>query len=735
MVEGNAERRLAAVVAIDVAGYSRLMGADEDGTLAALKGHREATVPLGHAHGGRVVGTAGDGELWKFPSVIEAVTCIVEVQALMVERNAKIPDEEKMLYRIGINLGDVMIDGDDIYGEGINVAARLEALADPGGICVSRIVRDSVRDRTDIVFEDLGEVEVKNIARPVEVFRVVVEGVAVTAPAPPTNALRRKYAVAAAIIVAIVAAGGAWWWQQQPNITPADPAKFAFKLPDKPSIAVLPFQNMSGNPEQAYFADGMAEDIITDLSKLSGLFVISRNSSFKYRGDSVDVKKVGRELGVKYVLEGSVRRDGDQVRINAQLIDALSGGHLWAERYDGTLDDVFALQDKVTKKIVAALAINLTAEQKSAFSRGETVNPQAHDALLRGWAHFRRDTPEDLAEAVPYLKQALELDPTYRRAQAALAAVYWRGRIRGEAGRASHWQTSMGLSQPKLLELTRQYLRQAMVSPVPLAYQVASGILVRQGRFKEAIAEAKRAIALDGNDPAGYEALASALIYAGRPAEGIDVIGKAMRLDPRNRDSFLFWLGLAEFGMEKFDQAAKTLQAFTQRNPDDDLALLALAASYGHLGLNNEARHAVELVNRVRAKMDAAVLESGLRPGIDVFLVGAYTLQDVDHWQFKNRKDRERMRLGLQKSGVPSKGNAKSESPVAIAGATTVDVKEAKALFDRGVAFIDVRGNLWTLGRIPGATHLFLKKNFNEQSLAAAVGKNEEAVFYCGGVT
>ncbi len=534
------------------------------------------------------------------------------------------------------------------------------------------------------------------------------------------NLLRRmNYWIAAALaFIVLLAASGFAYWSSLPV--------------EKPSIAVLPFENLGNDPEQAFFADGMAEDIITDLSKLSGLLVIARNSSFVYRGDNVDIKKVGRELGVRYLLEGSVRRSGDWVRINAQLIDVKTGSHLWAERYDGTMRDVFTLQDDVTKKIVGALAIKLTAEEQSQLGRGRAANPQAHDAFLRGWSHFRRDTPEDLAEAIPYLKRALELDPAYHRVQATLAAVYWRGRIRGEASRAAYWQAALGLSQPKLLELTRQYLQKSMLAPVPLTYQVASGLLVRQGKFAEAITDAKRGIALDGNDPAGYEALASALIYAGRPAESIDVIRKAMRLDPRNQDRFMFWLGLAQFGMEQFDQAVSTSQAVTQRSADHDLALIILASSYGHLGRDKEARYTVELVNRVRGKLDAEVAGSGLRPGIDISLTGAYTLQDVDHWLFKERKDRERLRLGLQKAGVPYKGKEKSESPISIAGATTVDAKEAKVLFDRGAEFIDVRGNLYNLGHIPGAKHLYIKNNFNKQSLAI-VDKNEEAVIYCNG--
>ena len=331
------------------------------------------------------------------------------------------------------------------------------------------------------------------------------------------------------------------------------------------------------------------------------------------------------------------------------------------------------------------------------------------------------------------LKQALELDPTYRRAQATLAAVYWRGRIRGESSRAAVWQTSLGLGQAEILALANQYLQEAMITPVPLAHQVASGMLVRQGRFDEAVSEAKQAIGVDSNDPAGYEALASALIYAGRPAESLEIISKAMRLDPLNRDKFLFWLGMAQFGMDQFDDTVENLHTLTQRKPEDDLALLILAASYGHLGRGQEARYAVELVNRVRAELDKQLAKSGLQIGIDTFLGGPYTLQDVDHWQFKKPGDRERLRLGLQKAGVPAKGKAETETPTTVAGATTVDATEAKALFDRGVAFVDVRGNLWTLGHIPGAAHLYFKNAFSEQSLAAVIGKNEEAVIYCQG--
>ena len=322
-------RRLAAILAADVAGYSRLMGADEEGTLAALKAiRRELSDPKVKEHRGRIVKTTGDGLLIEFVSVVDAVRCAVEVQRAMAERNADMPAARRIELRMGINLGDIIKDGRDIYGDGVNVAARLEALAEPGGICVSRVVRDQVRDKLDFSFEDMGEQQVKNIARPVRVHRVVLG----ERPGSSEPAMGRS---------------------NKPSLA----------LPDKPSIAVLPFQNMSGDPEQEYFADGMVEEITTALSRIRWLFVIARNSSFTYKGRSVDVKQVGRELGVRYVLEGSVRRAGQRVRITGQLIDAVTGAHLWADRFDGSLEDVFELQDKVAWSVAGVIEPALQAAE------------------------------------------------------------------------------------------------------------------------------------------------------------------------------------------------------------------------------------------------------------------------------------------------------------------------------------------------------------------------------------
>ena len=377
----RAERRLAAILAADVAGYSRLMGADEEGTLAALKAiRRELGDPKIAEHRGRIVKTTGDGMLVEFPSVVDAVRCAVEVQQGMAARNTDVPAERRIEFRIGINLGDIISDDNDIYGDGVNVAARLEALAEPGGICISRVVRDQVRDKLDIAFDDRGEQQVKNIARPVHVYGI----------GPQASRLHA-------------------------GETPAVPA---LALPDKPSIAVLPFQNMSGDPEQEYFADGMVEEITTAIARLPWLFVIARNSRLTYKGKAIDVKQVARELGVRYVLEGSVRKGGNRVRITGQLIDAASGNHIWADRFDGALDDVFDLQDQVAASVVGAIEPRLRLSEMERAARKPTENLDAYDLYLRALAQSYRYTEQGLGEAVVLLRQALAIDPSYAPAAA-----------------------------------------------------------------------------------------------------------------------------------------------------------------------------------------------------------------------------------------------------------------------------------------------------------------------------
>lgn len=454
---------------------------------------------------------------------------------------------------------------------------------------------------------------------------------------------RRMWPGILVLIIIIVGAAVFSVWQfkwSAPRVERASVAKMAFPLPDKPSIAVLPFRNLSGDPTQEYFSDGLTDDLITDLSKTSQLFVIARNSVFAYKDKSVKISQVAEELGVRYVLEGSVRRDQNQVRINAQLIDTTTGGHVWAERYDGTMDNIFVLQDKITQSIVAALQVMLTtAEAKLAAGR-ETGDPAAYDAFLKGWAHYRRKTPEDFAKAIPYLDEAVERDPNYSRAYAALAAVYWEGsRYR--------YQRKLDMSVPEAALTADIYLAEAMRGPTPLAHYIASDMHRSFGRHQEAITEAARAIALDANDPVGYIAMASALIWAGDPAGSVDFIKKAMRLDPHYPPDYLYHLGKAQFFMGRHEEAAATLDDVKRRFPDYDWAFFYLAAVYGHLGREQAAKSAIKTFNERMAKAGANL---------------SISLQWIDHWPFKTRKDIEMLREGLRIAGVPEQSPASSRS-------------------------------------------------------------------------
>jgi len=615
------------------------MGEDEEGTLARLKSHRAVVDPIVEKHGGRIVGTAGDGVLMEYPSVVEAVSFAVEAQTLMAERNADLADDQKMLFRVGINLGDILADGDDIFGDGVNVAARLETLADSGGICVSRTVRDNVRDRMDVAFDDLGDIEVKNIARPVRVFKVLM------ADETATGKPRRRRSglsgaaivwILAAVLVLFAAVGGlAWWskpWQSAPEQSVAGDRPYA--LPDKPSIAVLSFDSLSDDPAQQYFADGMSEDLITDLSKISGLFVIARNSSFKYKGRSVDLTVVGRELGVRYVLEGSVRRIGDQVRINVQLIDATTGGHVWADRYDGAFQDLFALQDKVAANIIAALSVKLTADDRARSSVRNTKDVAAHDAFLKGWAYYVQTTPEDYVRAVPYLEEAVKRDPTHAKALAALASIYL-------SARANDWAKILDMTPDDAQERALDYISRALENPVPLAHQVRSRFLLEYRKYDAAVAEADKAIELDANDPAGYLAKSRALILTGKPADALPAVQSAMRLDPNLQADNLYLLGMAHFGLEHYDQALGALTKAHRLAPDHPDVLALMVATLGYLDRREEAAPSIAILRKFAATRDYPHWR--LRNSVT-----STTL-----YPYKQQRDTEHYRDGLRKGGMP----------------------------------------------------------------------------------
>jgi TolB-like protein/class 3 adenylate cyclase len=635
MAEEGFKRKLAAILSADVEGYSRLMGDDEEATIRTLNSYCTAMSDLIQQYRGCVIDITGDNLMAEFTSVVDAVNCAVEIQRDLAERNAELPYNRKMEFRIGVNLGDVIEEDGRIYGDGVNIAARVESMADAGGICISGTAYDQVANKLGLEYENRGEHQVKNIITPIRVYRVLsLPGAAAHRVIEVKKTLGRKWRkVSLAIAVVLVmgaAAGTIWRYYFRPSVDPASMEKMAFKLPDKPSIAVLPFVNMSGDPTQEYFSDGITEDLITDLSQISGLFVIARNSTFAYKKKAIKTRQVAEELGVRYVLEGSVRKADKQVRINAQLIDATTGGHLWAKRYDGHLDDIFGLQDRITQKIVAALAVKLTVGEQEKVTRKETDNIEAYDAFLKGWEHYRRWTPEDFRKAIPYFERAIELDPHYGRAYAAVASVYTEGYLR-----AWDWSHILGLSAEAMPSLAGEYLQTARDDPTPLAHQVASKWFRILLYPEEAVAEAERAIALDPNDADGYMAMADALIYSGKPEEAVDFVKRAMRLDPHNIANHLYTLGLAHFGMEQFKEAASFFERAFKLNPEMGSVQRAyLSASYGYLGQKEKARTELDKleIKEVRDLYDLYVKYEG-----------AF---------YKNPKDRARLLDGLRNAGL-----------------------------------------------------------------------------------
>jgi len=595
MTTEDVKRKLTAILSADVKGYSRLMGEDEVATVRTLTKYRETMSTLIRQHRGRVVDSPGDNLLAEFASVVDAVQCAVEVQQVFKAKNADLPENRKMEFRIGVNLGDVIEEGERIYGDGVNIAARVEGLAEAGGICISGSAYEQIENKLALGYEYMGEQAVKNIIKPIRVYKVPME------PRDADSLVSKKKKVkkglwqrAALVLVAVLILGGGalaiWNFFLRSSPPPEELASkenMAFPLPDKPSVVVLPFVNMSGDPEQEYFVDGMTEDLITDLSKISGLFVIARNSSFTYKGKPVKVRQVAEDLGVRYVLEGSVRKAGDQMRINAQLIDTTTAHHLWAERYDSHIGNVFALQDKITKKIVSALAVKLTTVEQKHGAQRMTNNIDAYDAVLQGREHMLRFTPEDLAKALSYFKKAVEMDPSYSLAHAWLAYTYWKGSDLA-------WEQSLGVSWFDARMHARKFLQMALKNPTPLAHQVASDMILRQRLHDEAVTQAEKSIALDPNDPVGQVTMASALIYAGRPQEAIDFIKRAMRLDPRLPGLYSFYLGFAHFCMEQLKESVTLIKRGLKFNPEAHVMYSLLAAAYGNLGREQEARSSLD---------------------------------------------------------------------------------------------------------------------------------------------
>jgi adenylate cyclase len=573
-------RRLAAILAADVAGYSRLMGADEEGTLMRLKAHRRHVIdPKIREHNGRIVKTIGDGLLVEFPSVVDAVRCAVEVQRVMLDRNAEIPDGKRIAFRVGINLGDVIIEGSDIYGDGVNIAARLEALAEPGGICVSRVVRDQIRDKLPYPFEDTGEQSVKNIARAVRTYAMTAAGVA---SLPPVLTPKRQRPT-----------------RQRPRPQPDIPPL---------SIVVLPFTNLSNDPEQEYFADGITDDLTTDLSRISDSFVIARNTAFTYKGKSADVKQIGRELGVRYVLEGSVRRTGEQVRANVQLIDAETGAHLWADRFDTDRQHLAQAQSEITGRLARTLNLQLLQAADRRVDLEKTNNPDARDLVMRGWAFFYRPPSMDSREeARSAFERALDIDPRSIDAKLGLARIL-------VVNLADGWSKSAQQDQARAEGLLAEALER---DANRAAAHMAMGVLRRvQNRLPEAQIEFETTIALDRNEPIAYTNLGQVFLDQGQPEAAIGPIETAIRLSPH--DPFLAVsyraLGACYLLLGQVDKAADLFRKARAANPRYWFVHFWLAGTLGLKGELDEARSALAESLRLKPEVDSIARWRAERP-------------------------------------------------------------------------------------------------------------------------
>ncbi len=618
------ERRLAAIVATDVVGYSRLIGADEEGTRAAMRVlQEELWDPKTAQHKGRVVKTTGDGQLLEFPSVVDAVRCSIEFQQAMKERNADIPEDQLIELRLGINLGDIIVEGDDIHGDGVNVAARLETLAEPGGICISRKVRDEIRDKLEVSFEDLGEIEVKNIARPIRTFRLgfadYVAG-AYTAPSPdnaqPLPAQSAKPnrlwqgVAAASVVIAIGALYVVGIWQPWvTRVEAANVANMAFPLPDKPSIAVLPFDNLSGDPEQEFLADGFSEDLTTAISRLPQVFVISRTTTQTYKGRQVTVKQIAEELGVQFVLEGSVQRDGDQLRVNAQLIDALSGRHVWAEKFDRNITDFFAVKDEITLNVVSNISAELGVGEIDRATRRETENLEAWLLYRQGVGEFRKLTPEGMLLARKFFEAATDIDPGFATSVAYLAWTFqWMAQFRFEPTKEALATAS---------EIAGEALE--------LDAENATAFLVRgqvhATRFEPnlAVEMAEAGAALDPNNFVTQGVLGGSLVFVGRAEEGILRLNQAMRLSPVHPDWVPALLGDAYLVAGRAEEARTTLEGLVRGETTrsvESMARIRLALIYAANGQEEEARQ--EIARSVELFPQRTIsLEKAIRPFTD----------------------------------------------------------------------------------------------------------------------
>jgi len=634
MTEERAKRKLSGILSADAVGYSRLMQEDEAATISALQESKRLMSELIDQFKGRVVDAPGDNLLAEFSSVVDATECAVQIQQELKTNNAKLPDDRKMQFRIGVNLGDVVEEAERIYGDGVNIAARIEGLAEPGGICISRTAYDHIKNKLELGYEYLGEHSVKNIAEPVQVYRVLIEpedAGKVIGEKRFLGRISRRTAMSAIIGLIIVAVGLIGWniyLRQSKKIEPASMDKMAYPLPDKPSIAVLPFDNMSGDPKQDNLADGVTENIIAGLALVPEMLVISRYSMFTYKGKSVKVQQVSEELGVRYVLEGSIQKSGDRVRITAQLINALTGHHVWANHYDRGMKDLFNLLDEITKKITVELQVQLTHGDLARLWH-KTDNFEAWGLSLRAWNLLENLSRENLKIAEELSERAVQLDPKYGFAWSLLAYTHFHKATTG-------WSSSPAESFEKAISLNHKALE--LDNKLWCATAMLGSIKLGQGKFEEAIALGRKSIALGPNIALMYPIFARTLFYAGRFEEAIAVSKKGIRLQPYYPVWYLSYLGLSYRMTERYDEALEIFTAQLSRSKQGEFSLLYsnlyLADVYSELGDYKKARVHIE---------DALKLD----PNCSLKTVRRL------HRQFKDPAHSERILNSLRKAGLP----------------------------------------------------------------------------------
>lgn len=655
MLTDDFRRKLAAVLCADVAGYTKLMAGAESATHAAFKACvSDIVLPALESHHGRIVKNTGDGFIAVFDSVVDSLSCALAIQDGVASMNG----DTRLSFRIGVNVGDIITEERDVFGDGVNIAARLQALAAPGGVCVSALLRDQIRGKMQVEFESLGRKRVKKGEEPLHAYAVHARSTrphrlspaGIRARVRAVKPRTRLTMLAAALIS--IAALTAWHGDFGPvrrlagafaagTIGSAEATRLP--LPSRPSIVVLPFKTIGAGQDQEYFADGMTEDVITDLARVGGLFVIARRSSFAYKSRSRDVRDIGRDLGVRYALEGSVRRADKMVRVDAQLVDARDGGHVWAARFDRPLGDIFKIQDEITRNIVDALSVKIAEGRQARPAGARTASVAAYDVFLHGLASYRLNTFEGYQKAIQYFQTAITLDPAFAEAQAAMASAYLATRLYSWTRVESFTSPtdvvlSAGQRERELLEKAREHLALAMRSPTALAYQSAAEILVVENRYDEAIAQMRKAIALDPNDADNHAVLSSVLVWAGQPAAAIEPIRQAMRLNPYHPPFYFCHYGSALFSLGRYAEARDRFERCQAGNPNNLWPYLYLIATYAYLGQDAKATD-----QRERA---SALLQ---RQGRSLFSVKE--VRNRMHYRYQ--ADLLRLLVGLHKANVP----------------------------------------------------------------------------------